>query len=425
MLRSRAAVDDAREVLTGTDFYQPVHATIYDAICAVADSNVIPEPQTVADHLTDTDQLERLNAVGGAAYLHQLYDLVAIPASAGYYADKIRDAALLRKVIETGARLQQIGQTESDADTALDVVNTARQELDTVATRDAHGTPNDRAVYEAVDDLEQPPGLATPWEYLTNVIAGWKPGCLYLIGARPGVGKSVAGADIILDVARRDQAALMFSLEMSKAELYHRLFAHVGSINMSKLQHRNLKGGDWEQVSKAASHIASLPLHIDDRSALSLAQIRAAIKNEQRKRDVGIVVIDYLQLVSPPSGTPRDDRRVQVDAISRGLKNLAKDCNIPIVALTQLNRASEARADKTPTLSDLREAGGQEQDADVVILMHRDTTGRTQDPAQLKFILAKNRHGSQAVIELTFRGEHSRIEIPAFTPHDSLERNAS
>lgn len=421
MLTSPAAIDDVLELpLHGHDYASHRNELIHDAIVAIHTEGGDVDEIAVADKLGPD-----LQRAGGLSYLFDATGHAPVPSAVSHHADIVRAASQLRAVDAAATRIHQAVERRDPRDDILDLVNAARAELDNLATADDLTPTPETAVYQALEDLETPPGLPTPWDYLTNITAGWKPACLYLIGARPGVGKSVLGNGIALDVARRGPAALMYSLEMSRSELYHRLFAAVGSIDMTRIQHRKLGPADWQRLAEASAHIQSLPLHIDDRAALSLAQIRASIRAEQRRRDVGIVVIDYLQLITPPTGTPRDDRRVQVDAISRGLKNLAKDTGLPIVALTQLNRGPEARADKTPTLSDLREAGGQEQDADVVLLLHRDIHGEKHPSTELKVVVAKNRHGSTGNVELLFRGEHSRAENAPWSPSAHLTKDAS
>lgn len=410
ILIDREALDDCLELVDGPDFYRPHHERIWDAALAVHRAGEPADAITVADELTKRGELTR---AGGQAYLHDLVQSVAITTNAGYYAEIVHERAVLRRLETAGTRIVQMsrGVGEGDLD---DIVNRAAGEV--VAIADTHHATatvsHETAVYEAVADLDSPPGIETPWTYLTTTLAGWKPGALYIVGARPGVGKSVAGTDIALDIARRGHAAALYSLEMTRSELMHRLFAHVGAVPMDRIQHRKLNDDDRRRIAEAASSIARLPLHVDDRARLSLAQIHASVRSLQRTRDVGIVVIDYLQLIAPPPGTPREDRRVQVDAISRGLKQLAKDLDVPVVALTQLNRGPEQRADKTPTLSDLREAGGIEQDADAVILLHRNIHG--DDSRVLHVAVGKNRHGPGTAFDLVFVGEHSRIDNPSW-----------
>lgn len=415
MLLSRQAIADCVEVLRPADFYRPAHEGIYDATVHLYSCGEPSDAITVSDELAKRGALTRF---GGQVYLHQLISAVPTAANAGYYAQIVAERAVLRRLVQAGGKILQLGYAQGGGSVA-DLVATAQQEVLTITPPHSDELAHDQAVYAAVEDLEASPGLPTPWAHLTEAIAGWKPACLYLIGARPAIGKSVVGVGIAMDAARRGKTALVYSLEMSRTEVYHRMIGSVGNINMAKIQHRNLATADWPSVSTAAAHIAALPLHVDDRAALSLTQIRTSVITEQRKHDVGVVIIDYLQLLTPPMAGHKDDRRVQVDSISRGLKALAKDCNIPVIALTQLNRGVESRADKTPTLADLREAGGQEQDADVVLLLHRDLK---ETPTELKVSVAKNRHGAQAAFELLFRGEFSRIDDQPWTPSSALGR---
>lgn len=217
---------------------------------------------------------------------------------------------------------------------------------------------------------------------------------------------TVFGIGVLLDMARRGKTAVMVSLEMPKSELYLRMLSTAG-VPGDRIMHRRLDKEDHARMAKAAAAISLLPIVVDDRSALSLAQIRAKVKGVQRTRDVGVVVVDYLGLVKPPGDVPRNDRRVQVDAIAQGLKELARDLRVPVVALAQLNRGIEGRAVKVPTLADLRESGGIEAAADVAILLHRD---HEESPEELQVSIPKNRHGPQGQFRLAFRGQFSRID---------------
>jgi replicative DNA helicase len=393
MLVSAAAIDEVTAILTGPDFANPRHEVIFDAVLAqVADGRPV-------DAVTIGDRVD-----SGRAYLHELVAGLITASSADYHALKVRDAARLRKVHEVGARLEALAGADDDP---LDIVNAARQELDAlldVDTDDSH----ESAVYAAIEALSEPIGVATPWRAVSDTIGGWAPGMLYIAGARPGVGKTVLGIGALLDIGRRGQTGMMFSLEMPKTELYLRMLSATGSVAGDRLTHRATRLDDDQRLAEAAAHIARLPLVVDDRSAMSLAQIRAKVRSQQRKTHVGLVIVDYLGLVKPPPDAPRHDRRVQVDAIAQGLKNLARDLRVPILALAQLNRGIEGRADKMPALSDLRESGGIEAAADVVLLMHRATNEIHGDVTDLTLFFAKNRHGPQALCHLNFEGPYSR-----------------
>lgn len=395
MMLAPAVIDEVCEVITGRDFHHPRHEQVFDAIAALhADGKP-------ADTLAVS---ARLGAVASLAYLHELTGGVSVAASAAYYAEKVRDASMLRKVAETGTRLQQMGQQEADsADAVLDVVNTARAELDALVTDDGETTPEDD-LFAAIDDLEGDPGTPTPWRDLNEVLAGWKPGAFYIVGARPGVGKSVIANAALLDMARRGKRTVMFNLEMSKSEIYHRLMASVGGIDMGRIQHRKLNPADWERVKTAKNHLIGLPLEVDDRGSIRVAQIRSKVRTIQRREDVGLVIVDYLQLMK--AGGRVESRQQEVSEMSRALKLMAKELQVPVLALSQLNRGAAAGPERMPQMSDLRESGSLEQDADVVVLLHRD---QEREPDTLLMLVAKNRHGpNDRVIRLAWEGQYAR-----------------
>lgn len=413
---SATALDELLDTVTAGDFYRPQHETIWHAITALAATGEPVDALTVADQLTTTGTLRE---AGGGAHLHELIAAVPTAANASWYADIIRDRATRRRLRDAGMRITDLAHTEPAAGTLPDVLAGAHDAL--AAVTDTTTTDQPLTGYEAtsaaLEALDAPVGLATPWGPLTRCIAGWKPGALYICGARPSVGKSVIATNVLLDAARRGTHTVMFSLEMTRDDTMHRLFSAVGTVPMDHIQHRTLSTDDHQGIAEAVHHLSELPLTIDDRAAISLATIRSTLRRLHRERPVGLVIIDYLQLIAPPSGAPRNDRRVQVDAISRGLQALAKDLHIPVLALTQLNRATETGKDAHPTLSNLREAGGQEQDADVVLLLHRDTQN---DPGTLKVIVAKNRHGPLTQFELDFHGRYARAETRPWSPTSAL-----
>ncbi|WP_131104045.1 replicative DNA helicase [Ornithinimicrobium sufpigmenti] len=406
ILISPAALADVTEQLTPEHFHQPRHEHIYTAALHLASAGQAVDPITVADHLRTTGSLAR---AGGQAYLHHLVTVVTTPANAAWHATIIRNAHTLRTIAAVGRELATTQETPTSTEDALDQVDTARARLDALVTDQTTTTPHPVAVQQALDSLTEEPGTPTPWTRLTHAIAGWKPGELVIIGARPSTGKTAMSGDIVLDAARRHHHPVMFSLEMPTTQLHLRMLSNIGSVDGGRIQRRRLTADDWEALENAKDHLASLPMTIDDRPGLSLAQIRAKVRALKRTTpDVGPVIVDYLGLITPPSGAPRNDRRVQVDAIARGLKNLAKELDIPVIALAQINRGPEARVDKKPQMSDLRESGEIENAADTVILLHRDLTGET-DPSELHVAIPKNRHLGPTQLDLTFVGHYSRI----------------
>lgn len=400
-------VDDVTDVIDAGDFYDARLARIFTAEVDLHERGAPIDAVSVADELTRSGDLEK---VGGRATVHDLVARVPLSGAAGWHAQRIRDASTVRQVWRAGARMQELaGVGASTEDEALAAVDQARSELDAVSTRSVVDVPNSQAVWDAIKALDDPPGDPTPWQPITTAIAGWKPGALYVFGARPAVGKSVAAVMAAVGMATQGKSAALFSLEMSKNEVYHRMLVADGGVDMGRLQARRLSADELERLNGAAARIAGLPLIVSDVPGLSVAQIRARVRAEQRRGPVGLVVVDHLGLLRAPSGAARQDRRVQVDAIARSLKELAMELRVPVLALAQLNRASTARSDGMPMLSDLRESGEIEQSADVVFLMHRDLS----DPelsTVLHVMAAKNRHGPLAKFEFNFRGHLSRFD---------------
>ena len=406
-LTSTEALDDVLEVLDSGDLWNPHLATILEACTAVAEEGQPVEPLTVAEKL-GPDSLKR---VGGLSELITLTSLVVTTSSAGYYAAEIvKPAAILRRVQAAGHRLAALVAEGGEGVDPLAVVDQARAELDAVATGRATTADVRAEVYEALEMLETPEaGTPTPWRDLTQAIGGWHPGNLYYVGARPQIGKSVVGVAAALDMARRGKHAHVASLEMSKAELYHRMLSSVGGVDNHQMLHRKLGQPEWSRLGTAAEHIAGLPLSVDDSGTQRIADIRAKARALARTGNLGMIVLDYMQLMS--SGKRVESRQQEVSEFSRALKLLAKEFQVPVVALSQLNRGSEHRVDKMPQLSDLRESGSLEQDADCVLLLHRDQ----DSPDLMQILVAKNRHGPNGVLlRLVFEGQYSRLTD--FTP---------
>lgn len=410
MMLDALAVDDASRVLSGADFASPRHETIHDAVAHLAMSGKPHDPVAVADLLSSTGELSR---VGGHAYLTELVTRVVSAAQCSYYAGIVREASLKRVVRNAGVRLQQLSETDG---AALDAVSDARAALDSVSMRGQVDVSNADAVDEAIAALDAEPGLPTPWKSLTRTISGWYSTELYVVAARPGIGKSVVGVSAVMDCARRGHTAMLFSLEMSRVELYHRMLSAVSGVDGTRIRHRTLRDRDRADLARAAEHIKGLPLVVHAQTGLTVAQLRTLIRRQQLQGDVGLVVVDYLAKLRPSRDVTRQDRRVQVDSLVWGLKETAIQLDVPVLALAQLNRAIEARTDKRPQLSDLREAGGIEADADVVILMNRARDETEGDPSELGLIVRKNRHGpSDVEVPLIFVGHKSRIVDPEDT----------
>lgn len=414
MLLSKDAVADVTGVLRGTDFYVPKHEVIYEAVLSLYSQGEPTDVITVTDALTKAGDLQR---AGGAEYLHTLTSIVPTAANAGYYADIVGEKALLRRLVEAGTRIVQMGYAGEGE--ALDLVNTAQAEIYGV-TGEAQSedyVPLSLAVDAAIEEIHRANsmpegmlGVPTGFSELDAMTNGFAGGQMIIIAARPAMGKST----LALDVARyaavhADAPTVFFSLEMGRAEIAMRLLAAEATIPMQTLRKGALDSRDFQKLAATQARIVEAPLYIDDSANLTLVEIRAKCRRLKQQHGLKMVVIDYLQLLS--SGKRVESRQQEVSEFSRALKLLSKELDVPVIALSQLNRASEQRADKMPAISDLRESGSLEQDADMVILLHREAATDRDHPraGEADFILAKQRNGPTGTVTVAFQGHYSRF----------------
>jgi replicative DNA helicase len=365
---------------------------------------------------------------------HHLVDFagaVASVANASWYAQAVADAAARRRLLEAATRVRQMVLSADDGpgETA-DLLARARAELEAVTDGRAVAELEPIGVHlsAAMDDWDtEPDVIPTPWPDLNRIMHGWAPGRLYVIAARPGVGKSIMGAQAAAGVAKTGAASVVFSLEMTRTEILARLVSMVGKVDSTAIERRRLSDEDWTRVARAVGVLADLPLYVEDAVPLRVADIRAQVRAIARKTPVRLVVVDYLQLLAAPSRTSSSTPRQEVVAgFARSLKELAKELEVAVLALSQLNRASEQRANKRPSMADLRESGEIEQASDVVALLHRDD--EDADPTAVDMILPKNRQGAQGSLALQFEGPYCRMVSPVrhleHVPHFT-EREAS
>lgn len=415
MLLSKDAVADVTSLLRGTDFYVPKHEIIYDAILSLYAQGEPTDVITVTDQLTKTGELQR---AGGADYLHTITSIVPTAANASFYADIVAEKALLRRLVDAGTRIVQMGYAGEGE--ATDLVNSAQAEIYTVTggTSSEDYVALSEAVNAAVDEIQRAEGLGdgltgvpsgfTELDGLTN---GFGPGQMVIIAARPAMGKSTLALDIARAAAvKHNQATVFFSLEMGRSEIAMRLLSAEASIPLQAMRKGTLDSRDWAKMASTTARVNDAPLFIDDSPNLTLVEIRAKCRRLKQQHDLKMVVIDYLQLMS--SGRRVENRQQEVSEFSRALKLLSKELEVPVIALSQLNRASEQRADKMPAISDLRESGSLEQDADMVILLHRESTYEKENPraGEADFILAKQRNGPTGTVTVSFQGHFSRFQ---------------
>jgi replicative DNA helicase len=414
MMLSKDAVADVVETVRGLDFYLPKHEIIFDAILDLYSHGEPTDVITVTDELTKQGTLVR---AGGAEYLHTLTGLVPTAANAGYYATIVAERALLRRLVDAGTRIVQMGYAgQGDA---VDLVNDAQAEIYAVTgSNDSEDyVPLTEAVTVAIDEIEAArhkdgamTGVPTGFADLDELTNGLHPGQMIIVAARPALGKSTLALDFARSTAiRHDLPTILFSLEMGRSEIAMRLLSAESSVPLQSMRKGTVESRDWTTIAATRGRINDAPLYIDDSPNMTLVEIRAKCRRLKQRVGLKMVVIDYLQLMT--SGKRVESRQQEVSEFSRALKLLAKELQVPVVALSQLNRGPEQRQDKLPALSDLRESGSIEQDADVVILLHRESAYDRDNPraGEADLIVAKHRNGPTRTITVAFQGHYSRF----------------
>ena len=414
MLLSKDAIADVVESLRASDLYKPAHETIYEAILSLYGHGSPADAITVADELKKRGELTR---VGGAAYIHTLIASVPTAANAQYYAEIVKEHAIMRRLIEAGTKIAQLGYAnETEVDTLVD-----QAQAEIYAVTDGNAKEDyvsfSEALEETINEIDansnRPDGVyGVPTDFIEfdELTGGLHGGQMIVIAARPGVGKSTLALDIARSASIHHQmTTVFFSLEMSRTELAMRILSAEGKISMGRLKKGDLDTEGWTNLATLQGRIDSAPLFIDDSPNMTLMEIRAKCRRLKQRNDLKLVVLDYLQLMS--SGKKVESRQQEVSEFSRSLKLLAKELDVPVIALSQLNRGSEQRTDKRPMVSDLRESGSIEQDADMVILLHREDMYNpdSERVGEADMIIAKHRGGPTRTIPLAFSGKYSRF----------------
>jgi replicative DNA helicase len=415
MMLSTEAIAAAAGIVNAGDFYKPAHGHIYDAIHTLYAGGQPADPVTVSDELRRAGLLE---AIGGPAVLSNVMSSTPATSNAGRYARIVEEYALLRRLIGVAGEIAEIGYgMPEDVTKALDTaesmiyqVNERRVTDTTAQIRDLLAANLDRLeqLYERGDAVT---GVPTGYVDLDELLSGLQPSNLVVVGARPAAGKTSFALGMAAHAAlNANRPVLFFSLEMSNLELSQRLLCAEARIDSARVRNGRLTGDDWGRVSSAMGRLAEAPIWIDDNPNLTIMEIRAKARRlKSQVGDLGMVVIDYLQLMTGRGSA--ENRQVEVAEMSRGLKILARELECPVVALSQLSRGLEMRADKRPMLSDLRESGSIEQDADVVVFLYRDELYHpdSQDRGQAEVIVAKHRNGPTGVVRLAFLEQFTRF----------------
>ncbi|WP_010636388.1 replicative DNA helicase [Streptomyces albidoflavus] len=416
MILSMDAIGDAAEVLEGpSDFYRPAHATIYLAILDMYGRDEPVDPITLTAELTRSGDLDR---VGGAPYLHDLVQQVPSASHVEHYATIVRERAVFRGLVDAGTRILQWGfACEGDP---AEVADRAQSALLSVVDHggDTDVLPLSQTALEGLAAIEERSrtkglrGLATGFTDVDSLTSGLLPGQMVIVAGRPSLGKSTLALDIARHVSVKNTVpALFFSLEMGRQELMDKVFAAEAGISLQHITSGQMTDGDWDRLARRMPAIQKAPLFIDDTESLTIMEARAKARRIKQRHGLGLVVVDYVQLMRHGGRRP-DSRQEEVTEISRNIKLMAKELQVPVIALCQLNRGPEQRTDRKPQLSDLRESGALEQDADIVVLIHREDAYEPESAraGETDLIFAKHRGGAKATITVAAQLHMSRFK---------------
>ncbi|HRD99746.1 MAG TPA: replicative DNA helicase [Ilumatobacteraceae bacterium] len=414
LLLSRDALNTVAEAgVNVADFYKPAHQYIYDAIRGLSATGNPVDAVTVADELRRAGLLDE---IGGLELLVDLQNATPAISNVNSYARIVRDTAVLRKLIGVASDIAELAYGEpDDVAKAIDEAESKVFEIAEDRVTDSVKPLGDlmpltldalQATYDRGSSLT---GLATGYIELDKMLSGLQPSTLNIVGARPAMGKTAFALGLAVHAAQTARVpVLVFSLEMGHAELTQRILSSEARIDSSKLRDGRLVEADWTKLGRAVGRL-EIPLYLDDNPRVTVMEIRAKARRLKAREGLGLIVIDYLQLMS---GTNTESRQLEVSEISRGLKVLARELQIPIVALSQLSRNLENRSEKKPMLADLRESGSLEQDADVVMFLYRDEVYNKESPdkGSAEVIIAKHRSGPIGDCKLAFLGQYTRFE---------------
>ncbi len=414
MLISKDAIAEVSEVLRGTDFYRPMHETIHDAIIDLFGRGEPVDMITVAAELQRRGELAK---IGGAPYLHTLAANVPIAANAEYYAHIVREKAILRRLVDAGTKIAQYGYAgEGQVD---DIVDRAQAEVYQITERRAAEdyAPLSDIMDKVLDEIEAIEnresglyGVPTGFADLDDLTNGLHAGQMIIVAARPAMGKSTLALDFCRAASiTNNLTSVFFSLEMTRSEISMRLLSAEAKVPLNHIRNGKMDSSDWDKLARHMGKVSSAPMFIDDSPNMTMMEIRAKARRLKQRHDLQLIVIDYMQLMT--SGRKVESRQLEVSEFSRQIKLLAKELSVPIIALSQLNRGPEQRADKRPMMSDLRESGSLEQDADMVILLHRDDAYEKEStrPGEADLLVVKHRNGATRDITVAFQGHYSRF----------------
>lgn len=421
----------AMELLEASDFYKRAHQLIFQAMIDLNDANEAIDTITINNMLSSKQQLED---IGGTSYLAELSSVVPTAAHIMHYAKIVEDASTLRNLIQTATNIVQMSyQQQDNVQNALNDAEEMILKVSEKRTRTGFVSISDvlRDTIQNIDELyrndEEITGLSTGYRALDRITSGLHEDELIILAARPGVGKTAFALNISQNIGTKtDETIAIFSLEMGAQQLVSRMLCAEGSIDASHMRNGQLTEEEFKNLYVAMGSLSQANIYIDDTPGIRTTEIRSQChKLKQERGNIGLIVIDYLQLIE---GSGRQSRQQEVSEISRQLKKLAKELSVPVIALSQLSRSVEQRQDKRPILSDLRESGSIEQDADIVAFLYREDYYRSEDeedgqPAQdnmVEVIIEKNRSGARGMVPLLFIKEYNKFSSLSYYPESEI-----
>ena len=423
LLLEASALDKVADLMTDGDFYRHEHRLIYRQIVRLSELAKPVDVITVAEALEIAGELDK---VGGLAYLGSLAQNVPSAANIRRYGEIVRERSIMRKLVEVGTDIASSAYNPTGRD-AAQLLDEAEGKVFEIAEAGSRGKQGFMAmpplliqVVERIETLygrdnqSDVTGTATGFTDLDRMTSGLQAGELIIVAGRPSMGKTAFSVNIAENVALDSKLPVaIFSMEMGASQLAMRMLGSVGKLNQHDLRTGRLQDDDWGRLTHALGKLNDAPIHIDESAALSVLEVRARARRLHRQNGgLGLIVVDYIQLMSSNAGKASENRATEISEISRSLKSLAKELHVPVVALSQLNRSLEQRPNKRPVMSDLRESGAIEQDADLILFIYRDEVYNSDSPdkGKAEIIVAKQRNGPIGKVELAFRGEYTRFD---------------
>lgn len=424
LMLDNSAWEKVADIITDSDFYRQDHRLIYHHICKLIEHNKPADVITVAESLEISAELQK---IGGLAYIGAIVQNTPSAANIKRYAEIVRERSIMRNLAQIGVQITDSAYSPAGR-SAADLLDEAEARVFEIAEDGARGKegfmdiqPLLKQVVERIellysqDNPSNVTGIASGFHDLDQKTSGFQPGDLIIVAGRPSMGKTAFSLNIAEHVALElNKPVAVFSMEMGGTQLAMRMLGSVGKLDQHKVRTGRLEDADWPKLTHALGKLNEAPIFIDETAALNALELRARARRLYRQHgELGLIVVDYLQLMS--SSSQGENRATEISEISRALKGLAKELKVPVIALSQLNRSLEQRPNKRPVMSDLRESGAIEQDADVILFIYRDEVYNPDSPDKgiAEIIIGKQRNGPIGKIDLTFLGEYTRFESHA------------